>query len=132
MTLFATKHAHLTLPFLRGAKQGSSFACLASNVVASFKSKAFFPPPQFPHTPLVHVYAFQFHSQNIRSTAQHLILIIQLYFDDDTRYTAAFLIQQLITQVQWSLDRAGDFFLVTKLGRKHKKCFVVIVNHPQN
>ena len=77
-------------------------------------------------------YAFKFHSQDTRSTAQHLVLIIQSYCDDDTRYTAALLLDQLIRQVQWSLDRAGNFSLITKLGRKHKKCSVVIINHPQD
>ena len=119
--LFATKHAHILLDVLCGAKQGSSLACPSSNVVASFKSKAFFPPPQLPHKPLVEGYAFQFNSRDARSTAQHLVLTIQSYCDDDTRYTAAIHISHLILQVQWSLDRAGDFFLITKLGRKHKK-----------
>jgi len=77
-------------------------------------------------------YAFKFHSQDTRSTAQHLVLIIQSYCDDDTRYTAALLLDQLIRQVQWSLDRAGDFSLIAKLGRKHKKCSVAIINHPQD
>ena len=132
MALFATKHAHILLEVLCGAKQGSSFACPSSNTVASFKSKAFFPPPRLPHLPLVDGYAFKFHSQDQRSLAQHLILIIQSYCDDDTRYTAALLLSQLIQQVQWSLDRAGDFSLITKLGRKHKKCSVAIINHPQD
>ena len=132
MALFATKHAHILLEVLCGAKQGSSFACPSSNTVASFKSKAFFPSPRLPHLPLVDGYAFKFHSQDQRSLAQHLILIIQSYCDDDTRYTAALLLSQLIQQVQWSLDRAGDFSLITKLGRKHKKCSVAIINHPQD
>ena len=130
--LFATKHAHILLDVLCGAKQGSSLACPSSNVVASFKSKAFFPPPQLPHKPLVEGYAFQFNSRDARSTAQHLVLTIQSYCDDDTRYTAAIHISHLILQVQWSLDRAGDFSLITKLGRKHKKCSVAILNHPHD
>ena len=132
MALFATKHAHITLLFLCGMKQGSSFSCPSSNCVASFKSKAFFPPPTLQHPPLVDGYAFKFHSHDTRTLAQHLILIIQSYCDDDTRYTAALLLHQLITQVQWSLDRAGHFSLITKLGRKHKKCSVAIINHPQD
>ena len=132
MALFATKHAHITLAVLCGANQGSSFACPSSNTVASFKLKAFFPLPRLPYKPLVEGYAFQFHSQDTRSIAQHLILIIQSYCDDDTRYTAALLLGQLIRQVQWYLDRARDFSLITKLGRKHKKCSVAIINHPQD
>ena len=96
MTLFATKHAHISLPVRYGNKQGSSFACPCSNVVASFKTKAFFQPPQLPHRPLVDGYAFQFHSQDMCTTARHLILIIQSYCDDDTRYTAALLLSHLI------------------------------------
>ena len=132
MALFATKHAHITLMTLCGVKQGSSFSCPSSNCVASFKSKAFFPPPQLPHPPLVDGYAFQFHSHDARTLKQYLILIIQSYCDDDTRYTVALLLHQLIIQVQWSLDRAGDFSLITKLGRKHKKCSVGIINHLQD
>ena len=64
MALFATKHAHITLAVLCSAKQGSSFVCPSSNTVASFKSKAFFPPPRLLHKPLVDGYAFQFHSQD--------------------------------------------------------------------
>ena len=132
MALFATKHAHITLAVLCGANQGSSFACPSSNTVASFNLKAFSPLPRLPHKPLVEGYAFQIHSQDTRSIAQHLILIIQSYCDDDTRYTAALLLGQLIRQVQWYLDRARDFSLITKLGRKHKKCSVAIINHPQD
>ena len=36
MALFATKHAHVLLAVLCGAKQGSSFACPSSNTVVSF------------------------------------------------------------------------------------------------
>ena len=99
MDLFATKYAYITILVLCGAKQSSSFACPSSNVVASFKSKAFFPPPKLPHDPLVDEYVYQFHSHDARSTPRKLVLIIQSYCDDDTRYTAARLIQQLIFQV---------------------------------
>ena len=75
MVLFAIKHALITLAVLCGAKQGSSFTCPLSTTVVSFKSKAFLPPPRLHHKPLVDGYAFQFHSQDARSTAQHLILI---------------------------------------------------------
>ena len=34
VAIFTTKHAHILLSHLCGAKQGSSFACLSSNVVA--------------------------------------------------------------------------------------------------
>ena len=109
MAIFTTKHAHILLSHLCGAKQGSSFACPSSNVVASLKSQAFFPPPTLAHKPLVNGYAFAFHSRDDRCLAQNLILIIQSYCDNDTRYTAALLLHQLIQQAQWSLDRAGDF-----------------------
>jgi len=132
MALFATKHAHISLPVRCGNKQGSLFACPCSNEVASFKSKAFFPPPQLPHRPLVDGHAFQFHSQDMCATARHLILIIHSYCEDDTHYTAALLCSYLITQVQWSRDHAEDFSLITKLGRKHNKCSVVIINHPHD
>ena len=99
-------------------------------MVASHKSQAFFPPPTFAHKPLVNGYAYAFHSRDDQYLAQHLILVIQSYCDDDTRYTAALLLHQLIHQTQWSLDRPGDFTLITKLGRKHKKCAVDILNHP--
>ena len=132
MALFATKHTHITLMVLYGVKQGSSFSCPSSNYVASFKSKVFFPPLQLPHPPLVDGYAFQIHSHDARMLVQHIILIIQSYCDDDTRYTAAFLLHQLIIQVQWSMDRARNFFLITKLGRKHKKYSVAVINHPQD
>ena len=88
------------------------------------------PHSQLPHRPLVDGYAFQFHSQDMRAIARHLILIIQSYCDDDTRYTAALLLSHLIAQVQWSLDRAGNFSLIAKLGRKHKKISIAIINHP--
>ena len=91
-----------------------------------------FPPPTLAHKPLVNGYAFAFHSRDDRCLARNLILIIQSYCDDDTRYTAALLLHQLIQQAQWSLDRAGDFSLITKLGRKHKKFAVDILNHPQD
>ena len=100
---------------------------LPSSRKPSFLHQHCNPPP-----PLVDDYTFQFHSHDTRTLAQHLILIIQSYCDDDTRYTAALLLHQLITQVQWSLDRAGDFSLITKLGRKHKTCSVAIINHPQD
>ena len=129
MEPFATKHAHITLSVQFGAKQGSEFVCLTSNVLASFRSKAFFPPPQLPHRQLVDRYAFKFHLHDARSTARHLILIIQSYCDTDTRYTASLLVRQLIIQAQCSLDRAGDFSLITKLGRKHKKFSVAFINH---
>ena len=130
MALFVTKHIHIFLLIRYGNKQRFPFAYPYSNVVASFKSKAFVPPPQLPHTPLVDGYAFQFHSQDMRATARHLIMIIQSYCDDDTRYTAALLIYQFITHIQWSLDHVRDFFLIIKLGRKHKKFSVVIIYHP--
>ena len=120
MALFATKHAHIPPQCAVVISKVSQFACPCSNVVASFKSKAFFPPPQLLHKLLVDGYAFQFNSQVMRATARHLILIIQSYCDDDTRYIAALLLSYLITQVKWSLDHAGDFSLTTKLGRKHK------------
>ena len=117
---FVTKYVYITLPHLCGAKQGSSFACPSSNCVASFKSRAFFPPPKFSHPPLVRGYAFQFQSADARCSVQHLLITIQSYCDDDTRYTAALILPDLILQVQWSLDRSGDFSLITKLGRNIK------------
>ena len=127
---FATKHAYITSPHLCGTRQGSSFTYPSSNVVASFKSQAFFPYLNLDHQPLVQGYAYAFHSRDKRCLAKYLILIIQLYCDDDTQYTAALLLHQFITQVQQSLDRVGDFSLITKLGRNHKKCAVDIINHP--
>ena len=97
VAFFATKHAQITLPHLCGAKQGSSFACPTSNVVASLKSKAFFPPPRLPHTPLMQRYTYIFHSKDKRYLAKKLILIIQSYYDDYTRYTAALVLHHLIT-----------------------------------
>lgn len=101
-----------------------------SNEVASFKSKAFFPPPLLLHKLLVAEYTFKFHSHDAHSTVRHPILIIPSYCDDDTRYIAALLPSQRITQVQLILDRAGDFSLITNLGRKHKTFLIAIINHP--
>lgn len=53
MALFAIKHANITLPYQCKAKRGLLFVCLSYNVVASFKSKTFFPQPQLPHPPKV-------------------------------------------------------------------------------
>ena len=128
MAIFTTKHAHIFLPQLCGAKQCSSFACPSSNVIASLKSQAVFPPPTLAHKSLVNGNVYAFHSRDDRCLVRHLILIIQSYCDDDTPYTAALILHQLIHQAQWSLERAGDFSLITKLGRKHKKCGVDILN----
>ena len=121
VVLFATNHAHITLSHMCRAKQGSSFAYPTSNVVTSLKSKTFFPPTQSPHPPLVQWHSYTFHSKNSRCLTKDLILIIQLYYDDDTGHIAALVLHHLITQVKWSLDRKSEFFLTTKLGRKHKK-----------
>ena len=94
--LFTTKHAIIRLAMMCGAKQGSSFACPSSNCVASFKSRANFPPPSFAHKPMVRGYAFQFHSLDTRSDTSSLILHIQSYCDDDTRYKVANVLPQLI------------------------------------
>ena len=131
MTLFSTKHAHITLMILCVVKQGASFSCPSLNCV-TFSSRRPSSPNQLSHVSLVDGYTFKFHSQDARSTVQHLILVIQSYYDDGTRYTAALLLYQLITQVKWSLDRAGGFSLITKLDRKHKKYSVAIINHPQD
>ena len=64
MAIFATKQAHISLPHLCGAKQGSSFVCLTSNAVASLKSQAFFPPPPLNHKLLVQGYTYAFHSRD--------------------------------------------------------------------
>ena len=130
MAIFATKQAHISLPYLCGAKQGSSFVCLTSNVVASLKSQAFFPPPPLNPKLLVQGYTYAFHSRDKWFLAKHLILTIQSYCDDDTRHMAAILLHQVIHQVQWYLDRTWDFYLITKLGRKHNKFAVDILSHP--
>ena len=36
------------------------------------------------------------------------------------------------TPMQWSLDRTGDFSLITKLRRKYKICAVVSINYPSD
>ena len=113
---FVTKYTHITLPHLCGAKQGSSFACLSSNYVASFKSRVFFHPPTFAHPPLVCGYAFQFQSADNRCSVHHLIITIQSYSDDVTRYIAALILPNRILQVQWSFDRDGDFPSSLNLG----------------
>ena len=127
---FISKHDYITLANLCGAKQGSFFACPSSNCVASFKSRAFFPPPTFAHKTLVYEYAFQFRSADIRCNVYHLILNIEFYCDDDTRYTAAVILPDLILHIKWSLDRTGDFPLITKLKLKYKNCSVDILSHP--
>ena len=114
MALFAIKYTNIKLPHQFGAKQGSELAFPSSNVVASFKSKVFFPPSQLPYSPLVDGYTFLFHTQDTCSTAKHLILIIQSYCDNDTQYTAVILLDHLITYVQWSLYRVRYFSLVIK------------------
>ena len=85
-------------------------------------------PTILPHPPLIDNYAHAMHHRDDRNTLSHLTLRILSYCDDNTRYTAATTLDQLQLQVQTSLDRAGDFSLVTKLGRKHKKCNVAIIN----
>ena len=132
IALFATKHVHIILPVQCGAKQESAFACPTSNVVVSFKLNAFFPPLQLSHPLLVDGYIFKFHSYDAQSTARQPILIIQSYCDGDARYTEKLVLRYLIKQVQWSFDRAGDLSLITKLGHKHKKYSVAIINHPPN
>ena len=120
VAIFTTKHAHILLSHLCGAKQGSSFACPSSNVVTSLTPQAFFPPTTLAHKPLVNGCAYAFHSRDDRCLAQHLILVIQSYCNDDTPYTTALILHQLIHQAQWSLDRAGYFSLITKLGASIK------------
>ena len=76
MSLFATKYYHITLRHLCGAKQGSSFTCLSSNAVASFKSKDSFPPSRLTHPTLADGYAFTFHSKYQLFLVKNIILII--------------------------------------------------------
>ena len=133
-TTFTTKHAHITLPNLCGAKQRSSFVCISSICVASLKSRAFFVPPTFDHN----TYCMGIYSNSIPSTNDTACIILSLTYNPivitihDTWYTVAIILPDLILQVWWLLDMAGGFSFITKLGRKHKKCSVDILNHPRN
>ena len=66
VAIFTTKHTYILLSHLCGAKQGLSFACSPSNVVAPLKSQVFFPSPTLKHKPLVNGYAYAFHSRDDR------------------------------------------------------------------
>ena len=101
-----------------------------SNTVISFKTRAFDQAPTQPHPPLATHYTHNLLHRDERTTLHDIIIHIVSYCDDNTRYTAALTLSQLIAQIQLSIDRAGDFSLITKLGRKHTKCSVAIINHP--
>ena len=81
-----------------------------------------------PHRPLIDNYAHVFHHRDKRNTVAHRTLRILSYCDNNTRYIVDRSFTQLVLQVYTSLDKADDFPLVTKIGQKHKKCNVAIVN----
>lgn len=79
-------------------------------------------------TPIIYNYAHIFHHHDERNTLSPLTLRILSFYDDNTRYTVARTLAQLVLQIQICLDRVGNLYLVTKLGRKHKTYNVSIAN----
>ena len=122
-----TPHGIVIIHIECGARQGGTTACPFSNTVASFKTRYFDQAPVQPHLPLVPNYAHVLHHRDMRNTLHDVIIHIVSYCDDNTRYTAALMLSQLIPQIQSNIDRTGDFSLITKLGRKHTKCNVAII-----
>lgn len=80
----------------------------------------------------IHHHNHTLHYSDMRNTLLGIIIHIVSFYNDNTCYTTAFTIQQLSPQIQFNIDRAGDFSLITKLGRKHMKFSVAIINHPSD
>ena len=125
-----TPHGVVIIHIECGAQQGGPTVCPFSNTVASFKTRAFDQTPTQPYPPLAPNYAHSLHHRDMHNTLHDVIIHIVSYCDDSTRYTAVLTLSHIISQIQFNIDRAGDFSLITKLGRKHTKCSVAIINHP--
>ena len=86
-------------------------------------------PTHIPHLPLIDNYNHLFNHRDKYNTHSDLTLYILSYCDNNTLYIVARTLTKVILQMQISLDRTGNFSLVTKLGNKHKKCNVGFFNH---
>ena len=116
-----TIHVTLVVMITCDSLQGSTLFCSFSNAVVSLRLRVFIYLTHLLHLRLIENYAYAFHHRNEHNTLAQLTLIILSYCDDNTRYTAACSLAQLVLHVETSLDKAGDFSLVAELGRKHKK-----------
>ena len=81
---------------------------------------------------MINNYTHDFHHHNFCNILLQLTLRALSYYDDNTQFIVVHTPAQLILQVQISLDRTGDFSLVTKIDRKHIKYNVVLVNPDHN
>ena len=95
-----TIHITLVVMIACGSRQESSLFYPSSNIVASFRTRAFIYPTQLPHLPLIDNYAHAFNYRDDRNTLTHLTLRILSYCDDNTRCiaTLSLSLTQLVLQ----------------------------------
>ena len=90
------------------------------NAVVSLNTRTSIHPTHISHPQMIDNCDHAFHQRDDRNILSQLILRILSYCYDNIWYTATHTLANLILQIQTSLDRAGDFSLVTKLSRTHK------------
>ena len=122
-----TIHITLIVMITCGSRQGSVLSYPSSNAGVSLKTRLAYTQHIFsaPHDWQLcsHV-----HRCDDFNKLSQLTLRVLSYCDDDTKYRIARTLVSFNLQVQISLDRDGDFSLVTKLGRKDQKHNVTIFN----
>lgn len=111
--------------FSYGLRQGKGFSCPLALLVALALIQVWSKPVPDPDGVIrdtsLHPYIFEAKDED-DETAPHQLG--ESYVDDASRYTTADDGPTLLHRAQTYVNHAGDFSLVTKIGRKARKCMV--------